>query len=232
MTVKRNFLNIGIILTVIALAMLGSQIYELSCQSEVEVTVIRIEPKEYTHTVTDGVKKWKETHIYYTVIVQWGDNYKQSDRLSPAILGVKDDEKVEDVLKIGDKFMINNDCRYSGLDPYRRSYWGAVLLFCVPGILLLISCRFAFNGYKSEFIDYHPIAFTLSCISWAMLLLHWIYIKGFEGLRDWEGLGLLGQLLLTIIINAIMWIIIGVRDHYQIKKYYQQKELKENSDTE
>ena len=195
MTVKRTFLNIGIILTVIALAMLWSQIYENSCMVEAEGTV-----GYYSETpVTDA-----KGNIRYVIVYDMSSSQYRwpVEKMTGYDFAGYD---FRNTLSVGDKVTIYCDKR-TGEPIMRlsgRGHYIEVALFCIPGIILIILGFSSIKGYWSEFFCKYPLQFFFSVITWVVLIYLWVDIGGFAD--DWYGVIIYLIMPVNAVLNAVIW---------------------------
>ncbi|MCH5349737.1 MAG: hypothetical protein J1E40_10480 [Oscillospiraceae bacterium] len=197
MTVKRTFLNIGIILTMIALAMLVSQIYENFCMVEAEGTVKIInvmndvEKADYRIVYENGRGIWR-----FPVEQMSGYDFSGYD--------------FRNTLSVGDKVIIYCDKRTGEpiMSLSDKRHYVEIALFGVPGIILVVLGFSAIKGYYSEFFCKFPIQFFFSVITWAFLIYIWVDSRGFA--NSWNGLIIYPIILVNAVLNALIWTITWV----------------------
>lgn len=213
MTVKRTFLNIGLILMMIASAMLGSQIYENSCIVETVGTVSKLRTKtdaqefEWIYAIIDyeiGGSKFSHEVDSYMLRQAFGDDYKS--------------------ISVGDTAVFHHEKRLGILTRHFNSkHYDEIALFGIPGIILIICFFSAFKGYWSEFICEHPILFLGSALSWVFILYLWLDAGGYED--SWNGLYLVIFLPINAVLQAITWTIVGITQRKKRKKEQQESEI-------
>ncbi|MBD5145185.1 MAG: hypothetical protein HDT21_04630 [Ruminococcus sp.] len=192
MTIKRAFLNIGILLVIIAAFLCGIQNYENSF---------------IKHTVGTVYSKHEYLDNFYNVTYYAG-GIKYSD-----IKYLTDME-----VNIGDKITVFYDLRSPSKVTNKKDFGALIGICAIPGLLMILSCCTAFKGYKTEFIDKIPKASKFSIISIsaaviceAFLNLYCYYTNTWKSLR----MLFLGSIALLIVVPTAN---ILVRNKYKHDK--------------
>ena len=199
--VKRIFLNIGLTLLAVALGFVVYQLYSLSCLVKTEGTVQSIiEPEFESYYTDDNGNKLRvmEYDIFYMLPNEQG--------FVDYIMGPQGEYEV------GSKVDIYYDKRSPESITYADNYLAYILIFGIPGGLLVFFCRSAFKGYKREYLDRYKNAVWFSVISGIIPIAYWIYYE-FIFVPGDEMFAGLGEYLLCIslfiivpMINIIVWI--------------------------
>lgn len=189
MTVKRVFLNLGIVLTLIAAFIFGIQQYDNSFLESTEGTVL----SEYNGL--DG---------FYNIKYHSDRTYIEAIYLPEA--------------NVGDNITVLYNRRYPEKIAHKLNLWAFIGMLGIPGILMIICCCTAFKGYKTEFIDkmHKPKKFCIISTS-ASVILEFIFILNCYYKNTLQSLGLflfVSAAILTIVPTANMF----VRDKYKYNK--------------
>lgn len=199
--IRRIFLNIGLTLLVIAMGFLVYQLYSLSCLVKTEGTIHSISEPEFEAYYTDdnGNKlRMLEYDIFYMIPGEQG--------FVDYIMGYQGE------YEIGSKVTIYYDKRSPESIAYAENYLAYILIFVIPGALLVYFCRSAFKGYKTEYLDRYKKAVWFSVISGWIPIIYFIWYKFFFTPSGdfFPGLGeyllCIALFIIVPMINIIVWI--------------------------
>lgn len=202
--VKRIFLNIGLTLAVIGAGFLIHQLYENFFIEKTTGTVydIRVEEHCFYYDENDNEQNFRAYDVEYIT--------KQGEQYTDDIFGYIDE------YAIGDTVEITYDRREPELNAYPEDNSFFIIVFGLPGALLIIFCRSAFKGYKTEYLDRYKKTVIFSVISGWIPILYFIWYEFFFTPSGMMFAGL-GEALMCMflfaavpVINIIVWIISAV----------------------
>lgn len=202
--VKRIFLNIGMTLAVIAAGYLIHQLYENSFLVKTTGTVydIRVEEHDFYLDENGIEQNMRAYDVEYST--------KQGEQYTDDIFGHIGE------YEIGDTVEIFYDKRYPKHNTYPEDNSVYIIIFGLPAALLIIFCRSAFKGYKTEYLDRYKKTVIFSVISGWIPILYFIWYEFFFTPSGMMFAGL-GEALMCMflfaavpVINIIVWIISAV----------------------
>lgn len=202
--IKRIFLNIGFTLAVIAAGFLIHQLYENFFIEKTTGTVydIRVEEHCFYYDENDNEQNFRAYDVEYIT--------KQGEQYTDDIFGYIDE------YAIGDTVEITYDRRKPERNAYPEDNSFFIIVFGLPGALLIIFCRSAFKGYKTEYLDRYKKTVIFSVISGWIPILYFLW---YEFIFESSGMMFagLGEALMCMflfaavpVINIIVWIISAV----------------------
>ncbi len=202
--VKRIFLNIGMTLAVIAAAFLISQLYENSFLIKTDGIVISIEISERAYYIDENNNKENMMSYLAEYTTKNGTVYTDD------IIGRNGEYEVGDTVKIF------YDKRQPTYIAYRTDNIFFIAIFGIPAAVMILLCRSAFKGYKTEYLDRYRKTVIFSVITGWIPIIYFIWYKFFFTPTGYflPGLGEALMCLLLFIavplINIIVWIISAV----------------------
>lgn len=223
-SIKRLFLNIGLLLMFVGLVCAGLIFRENFKLTAVEGTVVGYETEVFHYRTNKGEYD-EEQHIPVIEYTYGGETHRDNAWKAK---GMTHEETL--ALHNGDKaiFYTRSGAYLISPDPY----W-AVLFFAVPGAFLILVCCKAFKGYKRDFLMRYKKAVTatvvLQTVTVVLSVLWIIHIENTEYGGFMPGLDALADELamwfawvLVAISIMVIWIVASVKFMRMRKKALQQ----------